>query len=159
LCEQRLGDIRVPAPFDLDDFADSVARHRGRAIHILPMPGLNGADALSGTWVTMPEADYILIAAEASSWHRELIGLHEVSHMLCGHRSANRWPAEVSALVHGQGGLACHAYARPEEREAEMLAGLVLERADSGLAPPLAQGPDGITGRLARVLRHPVRHV
>jgi hypothetical protein len=164
LCEQRLGDIRVPAPFDLDDFARSVARHRGRPIRILPMPGLSGTDALSGTWVIVPEVDLILIAAEASSWHRALIGLHEVSHMLCGHRPAIKSPAGFSALVPGQAGetgrlLAGHGYSRPEEREAEMLAGLVLERADSDLAHPLAQGPDGITGRLARVLRHPVRHV
>ena len=84
-CMQRLGGIEIPRPFSLDVFAVTVAARRNRALRILPLPDLEGADGLSGAWVATDSADYVLIDADASPWHRDLIGLHEISHVLCGH--------------------------------------------------------------------------
>lgn len=158
-CERRLGGIPVPVPFDLDEFAATVARSRGRKLRILPLPGLDGSDALSGAWVATPEADLILVDADASPWHRNLIALHEISHLLCDHRAGRRWPAEVTALLDGNGHspIGHHAYTRAEEREAELMAGLILERAEDGPPPASAGGREAIAGRLAHALRHPVR--
>jgi hypothetical protein len=47
-CEQHLRGIEIPQPFSLDVFAASVAARRGRALRVLPLPGLDGADCLSG---------------------------------------------------------------------------------------------------------------
>lgn len=163
LCERRLGDIPVPAPFDLESFAASVSRRRSRRLRVLELPGLDGTDALSGAWVADDETDYILVDAAASPWHRNLIGLHEIAHLLCDHRADHRWPAEVSALLAApgtDGGLALpgHAYGRAEEREADLLAGLVLEKSTANPVPVLAPGHEGTAGRLAQALLHPVRH-
>lgn len=84
-CAQRLRGIEIPRPFNLDVFAATVAQRRQRALHVLPLPGLDGSDGLSGAMVTTDTADLVLIDADASPWHRDLIGLHEISHLLCGH--------------------------------------------------------------------------
>jgi len=42
-CEQHLRGIEIPRPY-LDVFA----ARRGQALHVLPLPGLDGADGLSG---------------------------------------------------------------------------------------------------------------
>jgi hypothetical protein len=132
-CEQRLRGLDIPHPFCLDTFAATVEAHRGRSLRILPLPGLDGSDALSGAWVATDAADYVLIDADASPWHRNLIGLHEIGHILCDHGCEN-------------------------EQEAELVACLILEQADADLLPVSSAGPAGIAGRLAHALRHPVRH-
>ena len=43
-CEQHLRGIEIPRPFSLNVFAAC----RARALHVLPLPGLDGADGLSG---------------------------------------------------------------------------------------------------------------
>jgi len=165
LCERRLGDIPVPAPFDLHEFANSVGRLRGRPVLVLELPGLDGTDALSGAWFARKTDDLVLVDADASPWHRSLIGLHEIAHLLCDHRAGRRLPPEVTALLDGQdagsaGGLALpgHAYTRAEEREADLLAGLVLEKSEITPVPVLSAGHEGTAGRLAQALLHPVRH-
>lgn len=165
LCERRLGGIPVPVPFSLTAFANCVARRRERSIRVLSLPGLDGSDALSGAWVATDAVDYILVDADASPWHRDLIGLHEMAHLLCDHRADGRLPAEVSVLLPRQGGNAVpvqlrpdHAYTRAEEREADLMASLILERSVSDPLPVCSTGREGVAGRLAQVLRHPVRH-
>lgn len=157
LCERRLGDIPVPAPFDLKAFAAVVSRYRGRPVRVLELPGLDGTDALSGAWVAEPDQDFILVDASAPAWYRDLVGLHEIAHLLCDHRAANRWPAEVDALLSGGLAPAGHAYTRAEEREADLLAGLVLDKSSFTPVPFDAPGPEGTAGRLAQALLHPVR--
>ena len=77
-CSERLRGIEIPRPFSIDVFAAAVAERRGRALRILPLPGLDGSDGLSGAWVATDTTDYVLIDADASPWHRDLIGLHEI---------------------------------------------------------------------------------
>jgi hypothetical protein len=163
-CEQRLRGLDIPHPFCLDTFAATVEAHRGRPLRVLPLPGLDGSDALSGAWVATDAADYVLIDADASPWHRNLIGLHEIGHILCDHGgapglrelAADLLPTLSDATVRRF--LGRHGYSREDEQEAELMACLILEQADADLLPVSSAGPAGIAGRLAHALRHPVRH-
>jgi hypothetical protein len=132
-CMQRLRGIDIPRPFSLDIFAAAVAARRNRALRILPLPGLEGADGLSGAWVATDTADYVLVDANASPWHRDLIGLHEISHVLCGHgASGSRLRELVVALVPNLGDvtvqrvLGRHSTSSRDEQEAELMACLIL---------------------------------
>lgn len=125
---QLLG-IDIPRPFSLDGFAAAVATRRNRALRILPLPGLLGADGLTGAWVAMDAADYVFIDADASPWHRDLIGLHEISHVLCGHEaSGSRFRGVAADLVPSLGVvtvqrvLGRHAGGSCDEQEAELMA-------------------------------------
>jgi hypothetical protein len=163
-CERRLRGLDIPHPFGLDVFAATVEAHRGRPLRILPLPGLDGSGALSGAWVATDAADYVLVDADASPWHRNLIGLHEISHILCGHGgapelrelAADLLPALSDATVRLL--LGRHGYNCKDEQEAELMACVILEQADADLMPISSAGPAGIAGRLAHALRHPVRH-
>ena len=139
---QRLRGIDIPRPFSLDVFAAAVAAHRNRALRILPLPGLVGADGLSGAWVATDTADYVFVDADASPWHRDLIGLHEISHVLCGHGAAgSRFRELAGDLVPSLGDvtvqrvLGRHGGSSRDEEEAEQMACLIL----AGLpVPPLS---------------------
>ena len=163
-CVQRLRGIDIPHPFRLDDFAATVEAHRRRALRVLPLPGLDGSDALSGAWVATETTDLVLIDADASPWHRNLIGLHEISHILCDHGgeapglrdlAAELLPALSDATVRRL--LGRHGYTSSDEQEAELMACLILERADADPLPVSSAGPRGVAGRLAHALKHPVR--
>lgn len=163
-CEQRLHGLDIPHPFFIDAFAAAIEARRGRSLRILPLPGLDGSGALSGAWIATDLADYILIDADASPWHRNLIGLHEIGHILCDHGGAAGLQQFAANLLPDLSDLAIrrvlgrHGYSRKEEQEAELIACLVLEQADADLLPVTSEGPTGTAGRLAQALRHPVRH-
>ena len=132
-CMQRLRGIDIPRPFSLDVFAAAVAAHRNRALHILPLPGLEGTDGLSGAWVATDTADYVFVDADASPWHRDHIGLHEISHVLCGHGTAGSRFGEIAGtLVPSLGDvtvqrvLGRHGGCSRDEQEAELMACLIL---------------------------------
>lgn len=160
-CERLLRDLDIPHPFSLEAFAGTVAARRGRPLRIQPLPGLDGSGLLSGAWVATDAADYILIDAAASPWHRNLIGTHEIAHILWDHNGAPRLrelaadllPAATVRRILGR-----HGYSSEDEREAELTACLALERADADLLPVSSTGAAGVAGRLASALRHPVRH-
>lgn len=78
----HLRGIEIPQPFSLEALAAAVAADRGRPLHVLPLPGLDGTDGLSGAWAATDCADYVLIDAASTGWHRDLIGLHEIGHIL-----------------------------------------------------------------------------
>lgn len=82
------------AHFTIDGFTDCVAERLGRPIRSVPMlmpPGLFGA------WIKGPKAEYILYESPPPFVHSVHIRLHEMSHILLGHRTL-----EINAQ-----GLAC----------------------------------------------------
>lgn len=164
-CERRLAGIPVPHPFDLAEFAEIVTEFRGRPVRIVPVPGLRGADGLTGCWLPDAHHDLVLIDAHVSGWHRAIIGAHEIAHIICDHQAGSLPVQEVLGDLlpdlddstirrmlgrHGR-------YGPQQELEAEMMASLIVERGDSDLMSTTAPGLDGIAGRLAHVLSHPVR--
>lgn len=133
-CEARLRALELPIPFDARIFCDMVAAKRGRPIVLRPVTSRAGP---WGLWVALPTADVIFYDLETSQLHQEHIILHEVGHLLCGHRPVPVADAEFLRLLFPdlrpesvQRVLRRASYSGDEEREAELLASLILERAE-----------------------------
>ncbi|HEV8637966.1 MAG TPA: hypothetical protein VG370_27430 [Chloroflexota bacterium] len=105
-----------------------------------------------------PSADVIFYERDTSPLHQQHIILHEASHLVCGHRPLSLPPSELAELlfpnVHPDwvGRVLRRAvYSRDEEREAEVLASLILERA-APAPTAVATSRDALTARtLARL--------
>ncbi|MEU4447246.1 hypothetical protein AB0K14_27105 [Actinosynnema sp. NPDC050801] len=146
---------------DLDDSATTqavcarlcevMARRLQREI-ILRFDDL-GAGGTSGLWAVTEDEVHVVIVTTARSWvHRLLILLHEIAHMLCGHRPPRLDAEEGRRLLYPDLSpsmlriLAGRTdMSRKEEREADRVAG-VLTRALiewAGRQHPEPSPPDG----------------
>ncbi|MEU6967177.1 ParH-like protein [Kitasatospora aureofaciens] len=125
--------LELPRPFDPVALLEQLAVRRGRPIELLPVAARPHAPC--GLLVSTLEADYILYAADTGALHQRHILVHEIAHLLLDHAgSAPLAPAAAllpnlsPALV--QRVLGRTSYDEPQEREAELLASLILNRAD-----------------------------
>jgi hypothetical protein len=149
-CQDKIETLHVPRPFELTLLLTDLERIRGRPVEL--MPTATRPDSPCGMWISMPGADYIFYEQGTKSLHRAHIVLHEIAHMLFGHHGGP-WsddtirllmPSLDPVLVRSM--LSRSAYTNVEEREAETLASLILERA--ALPPPPAptrpMSPDAV---------------
>jgi hypothetical protein len=146
--------VELPRPFDAEVFIAALAERRGRPIGVLPVSVPSSAPC--GLLVTTDRADYILYTADTTGFHRQHILLHEAAHLLCGHdlvapadSAAARLllPGLSPALVRRV--LGRTAYSQPQEQEAELLASLILHRAQlEGARPPLRDLAQDLAGSL-----------
>lgn len=151
-CEGRLKELALdlPTPFDVRAFCRALVMRRGRPIELLPIVGTRGP---CGLWIASDEADYIFYEQQTSRLHQEHIILHEVCHVLCGHQPTPVSHADLSRLfpdMHPdtvQRLLQRGGYSTEEEREAELLASLILEQTARRL-PRAVSIPDGETAGL-----------
>lgn len=132
-CRGIVAGLDVPDPFDVRELCRRVSARRGRPILVAPLT-LTGA-APCGLWLDVDGTDYIFFEADTSPMHQDHIILHELGHVLC-HRHGGGlddetlrtlFPALDPALV--RGALGRTRYSAVEEREAEIFAHLVLDRA------------------------------
>src|SRR5579859_1169561 len=72
--------------FRLDEFTRWVSDWRGRPIQIVPM---NLPPGLFGAWMEGPTMDFVFYDDEPPQTHVTHIILHELSHILLGHRTAH----------------------------------------------------------------------
>jgi hypothetical protein len=132
-CEARLLDLPLPVPFDLQVFCRAVAERNGRPIVLKAMADI-GARTM-GAWIATPTTDIIVYEEHTSRFHQEHILLHELSHIICGHRplAADRdLAAQLFPDLHPEvvrGVLQRHAYSSEDELEAEVQASVIRERA------------------------------
>ena len=126
-------DLEIPVPFDLGLFVACLQRRRGRDIRLCPFR--SGAGMPCGFWIGTAETDCIYYERATSPFHQTHIVMHEIAHMLLGHRG--RTPAwqgvarvlapnlnpELIRLILGRG-----TYGAREEEEAETLASLILQQ-------------------------------
>ncbi len=139
---RRLADeLPLPVPFDVEELCRRVAEQRRRPIHLLAIPGMTDP---SGVWLATTAADYLVYDSMTSQLHRDHIILHELAHLLCDHLGGERAALDdVGELVDGVGQLVSGvdpdavldvarrtAYGTAEEREAELLAGMIRQMAD-----------------------------
>lgn len=134
-----LREIGVPSPFDLDEFRRRLECHRRRPIFLIDTPSL--PEAVSGLWLGTGDGDYVFYPQGVTPLYRAHVVLHEFSHMLLGHGAAakdRRCIAELltpelsSRIV--QLALGRSGYSTAEERDAELMASLLLERATRQVA-------------------------
>lgn len=135
--------LSLPDPFDIADFVQSLAGRRGRPIELVPVAGRPNLPC--GLLLTTADADYILYAADTTPLHQQHILLHEAAHLLCGHQDGSAtldaaartlMPGLSPALVERV--LGRTIYTEPQEREAEIVASLILSRVSHWSPPPFA---------------------
>lgn len=132
-CTALVRQLRLPDPFSVSALCDSIATQRGRKLYLHPLAKPDGVvDMPCGMWVATDVADHVFFEQQTSTFHQEHIILHELGHMICGHT--------ITALDEGfdpssadTGEIVGHALARAsyntvQEREAELVATLILER-------------------------------
>ncbi|MEV6580505.1 regulator component [Streptomyces sp. NPDC051582] len=158
-CENILAEFELPDPFTVDAFRDALARHRGRPIVMEPLPATALASPC-GAWITMPSVDVVLYEQRTSPAHQDLIKLHELGHVLCGHTPSVDLAQLAGALTELTPELVTHTLGKArsdfdevEEQEAEMIAVLLADLAGADqVGTPASR-------RLASSLAHPMRRL
>jgi len=149
-CEARLPDLPLPIPFHLDTFVAQIAARRKRPIERFGLP-LGGG--LPGMWVETHDQDLIYYESRTAPPHQEQIILHELGHIVLGHRGITL-PCTVSLgdltladlrALHGA------SYTWEQEYAAETLATLIGQVAQRTRVTGTAV-VDSHTVRILRVL-------
>jgi hypothetical protein len=142
--DRRIGGI--PVPFNLNTLLDQLEADRGRPIELVPFSATTPG-ALCGLWVGTDRLDLIYHEEATSLLHQDHIILHEIGHMICHHTGTALSDADqirsllLTDAVRGrvETVLGRGAYTAVEEREAELVATLILERATR--PAPAARAP------------------
>ena len=141
-CMARVAALTLPQPFDLATFCALVAEQRGRPLVLRAMPL---AGIAYGVCLSTQAEDYILYEQDTSQFHQQHIILHEIGHLICGHHAVSPAgtptesllgdvrPERLRAVLHRA------SYSAIDEREAELLATLIEQRA--GAMPTLPASP------------------
>lgn len=148
-CLETVDAQVLPQPFDAATFIGMLAESRGRPIDLFPVSCR--PDIPCGLLITTDRADCILYAADTSPLHQQHILLHEAAHIICGHVETAPAAATGVLLPHLPPALVRRVlgrtvYTEPQEREAELVASLILtrvtHRARARFAPAKAPGPE-----------------
>ena len=167
--DELLAGIPLPTPFDIHEFCATLAARRGRPIALTPASRLltDRAFPFSGLWIAAPGGDHVFYDDSTSPLHWENSVLHELGHMLFGHRARGMLDEgqlrllgallpDLSAdrlrgLLGGTLGRA--GFTDRQEREAELFAARVWELAGRTLVRVRHPGADGpVLDRLADAL-------
>ena len=141
-CQERLRQLTLPEPFNLTELCRSVSISRGRPLHVRGIPGPASRARPCGIWIATDDEDWVFVDQQTSPLHRQHIVLHELAHMLCNHPAADLpendmlrrlFPDLSPAMVRTV--LSRSSYQSEYEREAELLASLILARAQPTTVP------------------------
>jgi hypothetical protein len=132
-CERTLRALDLRPPVRVPVLCERLGARRGRPIRLVPYP--LPAPGPSGLLITSTTADYVLYQQHTTASHQDHIVLHEVGHLIAEHPSVElderAWslldPMTLRATI-GQA-LARTCYDTEREREAELVATIILARA------------------------------
>lgn len=140
-CEQIIGGLQIPRPFDETLFLENLGEQHGKPIALLVAPPRTGLP--SGLLFVTPTVDIIIRVDSTSSVHAHHITAHEVAHLLLKHKPiahtnnetddllvstlATLFPDVTPALIRRM--LRRQSYEDDEEREAETFASMLILRA------------------------------
>lgn len=137
-CSSVIRDIELPRPFSARALCETLAAKLDRRIYLHPYEAVGvGADAPCGAWIATVQADHIFFEQRTSKYHQEQIILHELGHVLCGHSLQDLSAAVLDDLDllgdsrRVQGALLRTSYSTQQEKEAELVASMLLERSTS----------------------------
>jgi hypothetical protein len=108
-----------------------LGERRGRPVRLVPY--VLPVSGPSGLWIGTEQADYIIYQRETSKAHQHHIIMHEVGHILGGHRSRDGHGGFFQALMPSLSSdvvaraLGRTSYDEEQEREAEMTATIIME--------------------------------
>ncbi|GAB3965579.1 hypothetical protein [Streptomyces sparsus] len=181
-CEAAADALDIPRPFDLDVLCERIAADRGRPLRLVPLEGAPDGNLPCGVWVATSSTDVIFYEPATSGVHKLQIVLHELAHLLLGHGApdaerpayAVRLLDDVASAAHRDSDahrddendldldqllhvLGRTSYTDGEERDAELLATILSERALRGEAPSTSDQAAGVLNRLNDVFGHPIR--
>ncbi|WEO99852.1 ParH-like protein [Streptomyces sp. FXJ1.172] len=126
--------LEMPEPFDAAEILARLGRRRGRTIELLPVASRPNLPC--GLLVSTSGTDYILYTADTSPLHRQHILVHEAAHLLFDHAGTTPLSPVTSQVLlpHLSSDLVRRVlgrtgYDEPQEREAELLASLIMSKA------------------------------
>ncbi|MFC4518311.1 hypothetical protein [Streptomyces ehimensis] len=132
-CQDLLAALALPTPCDIAELCARLSDQRGRPIRLVPIA--MQAEQPCGLWVASDAVDFVLFEAKTTRPHQDHIIAHELAHIICDHRgitfladSAIRliFPDLNPELVRDV--LPRSNYSDLQEREAEIMASLILTR-------------------------------
>jgi hypothetical protein len=152
-CQELLCNLHVPQPYSRDAMTLWIEDLRGRPLILKELPDQAAGAGACGFWLGTDAADWIFYEQRTAPLHQEHIILHEIGHMLFGHRDSGLGCVDGglgSVLTDLQPHLikrlmARASYSTVEEQEAEMFASLAYS---SGKLPRSG----GAVGRLGALL-------
>ncbi|GAB3677585.1 hypothetical protein [Saccharopolyspora tripterygii] len=129
----ELSILDISHPIDMTEVCQRLGEHRGLTIRLLAIrlevPGP------FGLWLRTSSADYIIYQQETTVLHQQHIIAHELGHLLAGHSSDDGDDAVWAELLPDvppdllRRALRRTHYDTDQERDAETVATLLLERA------------------------------
>jgi len=136
VCRRRIAELDLPSPLQLAELKTRLETRRGRELWVLPDQGELPPE-ITGLWIGTATRDYVYYQHGLDGCLLETTLLHEFSHMLCNHRSANvqdqAWLHQRASALTSLGAIEhmCMRtdYGSSDEREAELMASLILARA------------------------------
>jgi hypothetical protein len=132
-CQARLDALGLPTPCDISTLCNHLSQQRDRPIQLVPMT--MQASHPCGILVASDTTDFIFYDANTSKPHQEHIVMHELAHIICCHRGSGGlddasigllFPDVDPELVRDM--LRRTTYSHVQEREAEIMASLILRR-------------------------------
>ena len=129
----ELAAIDVQRPVGMSGVCRRLGQRRGKDIRVLSYP--LHVPGPFGLWLSTPTADYILYQQQTTALHQEHIIAHELGHVLAGHGSDEEDDSVWQELMPDvppemiRRALRRSAYDTHQEREAEVIATVLLESA------------------------------
>ncbi|RZQ59599.1 ImmA/IrrE family metallo-endopeptidase [Amycolatopsis suaedae] len=161
-CEARLAALNIPEGLTVTELCAHIGKQRGRAIQLVSTK--MEASNPCGIWVAAADTDFVFYDAETSKPHQEHIIVHELGHMICGHRGNGELDDDTARLFFPdldpdlvRSYLKRTSYANDQELEAELMASAILEKIDreSRRRETPALEPGSVIARLASSLAEP----
>jgi hypothetical protein len=154
---RRIEQLGLPDACDIETLCARLGEDRRRPLTLVPAAIESSQPC--GMWLSTRDVDVIFFDADTTRAHQEHIILHELGHIICGHRTAGGmndasarqlFPDLDPALVRDM--LMRTGYDDEQEQEAEVLASLLAERIGRPAATAAPVSPDAAMERVERTL-------
>ncbi|MFE1914460.1 toxin [Streptomyces anandii] len=152
-CEDRLAALKLPARCDIADLCARLSDQRGRPLVLIPI-AMRAAQPC-GLWVASDSADIVIFEARTTRPHQDHIIAHELAHIICGHRGSSSLADHAARLMFPdlnpelvRDMLSRLKYSDVQEREAEMVASLILTRQEGTTAVASTPALGALSGAL-----------